>query len=459
MSNINLELRLFLRSKLAVIAIIALFVLASLAVWSGMTAAAAQKDALMRISAAHQQDVAAVMAKYKQGGDAGYAAYYTFHLTWDEPSPLAFVAFGQRDLQPYALRIRMLGLHSQLYESETFNPELALAGRFDFAFVLVYLVPLFVIALMHDWATAERETGRLRLLMSMPMQTGGLWWRRAVLRYALILAALVLPLVVGFMLTGTSAVHGAGVLMVTVLYTAFWVALALMAGAIARSSASAAAMLLGLFVFLTLLLPTLANAAITRLIPVGKGVELAMAQREEVHQGWDLPKPATMEKFFRNHPEWSNTSPVTGRFHWKWYYAMHQVGDEAVEQQVAQYRRSMLQRDEWTHRAAWLLPAAAAQVALHRLADTDLHAQLAYWDQIAQFHTRLRRFYYPYVFLERPFGPRDFRLLPAYQSREPTGALPFGLVGALALAVLGIGACGLIAVRRVPLAAGEEDVA
>ncbi len=455
MSTGILELRLMLRSKLAVGAFIALLALASLAVWNGFGAVEAQKAGLARIVAAHQEDLASVAAKHRDGKDAGYAAYDTFHLTWDEPSPLAFLAFGQRDLQPYSLRVRMLGLHSQLYESENFNPELALPGRFDFAFVLIYLLPLFAIALMHDWATGERESGRLRLLMSLPTRPGVLCRQRTLLRYALIMTAVLLPLLVGLALSGAGVAQIAGVVAITALYTAFWIGLGVLVGAVARSSASAAAILLGLFVFLTLLLPTVANAAITRLVPVGKGVELAMAQREEVHQGWDLPKPVTLEKFFKNHPEWSNTPPVTGRFHWKWYYAMHQVGDEAVAQQVSHYRQSMTLREEWTRRAGWLLPAAAAQIALHRLADTDLHAQLAYWDRIAEFHARLRHFNYPFVFLERPFGAQDFQQLPAYRPREPSGFLLPGLMSALALAALGVIGCGLAAVRRVTLIDGE----
>lgn len=453
MNTIVFELRFILQSRLAAGALIVLLALVSLSVWSGFRAVDAQQAALARIAVEHQDDMASIAAKYKSGGNAGDAAYYTFHLTWDEPSPLAFVAFGQRDLQPYSLRVRMLGLHSQLYESETFNPELALPGRFDFAFVLIYLVPIFVIVLLHDGITGEREAGRLHLLMSLPIPHRFLWWHRAGLRYVLVMTAILLPLVAGLAVSGAHWKQGAGVVVIAALYTAFWVGLSVLVGAMARSSASAAATLLGMFVFLTLLLPTIANAAINRLVPVGKGVELAMAQRQEVHQGWDLPKPVILEKFFRNHPEWRDTPPVTGRFHWKWYYAMHQVGDEAVSQQAAQYRHSMMLREEWTRKSGWLLPAAAAQVALHRLADTDLPAQLAYRDQIAGFHAELRHFTYPFVFLERPFGANEFRQLPVYHPRQPTGSVSFELIGALALATLSIVASGLVAAHRVqPLA-------
>lgn len=449
MRSVMLELRIILHSRLAAGALALLLILASLAIWNGYRAVNAQTAALARLTAVHQEDHKAFIAKYGKGTDAGSAAYYGFHLTWDTPSPLAFIAFGQRDLQPAALRVRMLGLHSQLYESETFNPELVLLGKFDFAFVLIYLVPLFVIALTHDWMTAERESGRLRLLMSLPLQSGRLWRRRAWLRYGLVMAAVLLPLVVGLLNASAGLPLSAAVIAVAALYTAFWIGAGALAGTLARTSAAAAATLLGVFVVLTLVLPTLANAAINRLVPVGKGVELAMAQRQEVHQGWDLPRNAVMEKFFRTHPQWSGTPPVTGRFHWKWYYAMHQVGDEAVSAQAAAYAQSMLQREAWTHRSAWLMPAAAAQLALHRLADTDLQAQLAYRDRIAEFHARLRHYFYPLVFEERRFGMQEAQGLPVFQPRPHSGSLPLSMLAALLLAAVMIAAACSLVLRRI----------
>ena len=76
-----------------------------------------------------------------------------------------------RDVSPSIQRVRALGLEAKIYDGDTFNPELAISGRFDFAFVLVFLAPpLFVIALFHDLVSGEREAGRLRMLQAL---TGG----------------------------------------------------------------------------------------------------------------------------------------------------------------------------------------------------------------------------------------------------------------------------------------------
>jgi len=432
MSRIASEARLVLRSRIAGAALLLLAALAALAIWSGISAVERQQDAIARVMAAHEQDAASVASRYgKPDGDAGYAAYYTSFLTWDPPSPLAFAAIGQRDIQPYTLRVRALGLQAQLYESENINAELAVPGPFDWAFVLIYLAPLVVIGLMHDLVSGEREAGRLRLLLSLP-GARGLWLRRLGVRYGLVFAALAIPFLVGLAVMQAPLSLGLGSLLIAALYLAFWFGLALLVAAAVRNSGAGAAALLGCWIALTLILPTLASTVINRAIPAARGIDLTLAQRELVHAAWDKPKDETFQAFFRNHPEWRDTSPVTGRFHWKWYYAFHQVGDEAVADQVADYRASLAARERWTERTGWLVPAVATQVLLHRLADTDLRAQLAYQDSITALHRRIRYFYYPYLFEERPFTRADFERLPRYRPRAFGGTLTWTPLLALA---------------------------
>jgi ABC-2 type transport system permease protein len=450
MIRLRYELRLLLRSRVSVAALVLLLVLSSVAVVAGLAASARQNAIIDRVSAAQARDLKAVAAEYgKPDAEAGYAAYYTFHLTWDRPSSLAFAAMGQRDIQPYVLRVRLLGLQAQLYETETVNPELALPGPFDFAFVLIYLAPLAIIALMHDLVSGEREAGRLGLLRALPVTSGELWLRRGGLRLGLVLLVLLAPFLVGAFVARASASDVAAMTLVAGLYVAFWTGLGLFVAARGPRSASNAAVLVGCWIVLTLLAPALANAALSRAVPVGRGVDLTLAQREAVHHAWDVPRDAVMTPFIAKHPEWKGTPPVGGRFQWKWYYAMHEMGDDSVAAQVRDYRASLAARQAWTERLGWLTPAAAAQSLVHRIADSDLPAHLAYQDSIAVFHRRLQDFYYPYLFAERPFLRAEFDKLPAYAPRGSTASVP--MVPLIALLVLALGVCGagVARVRRV----------
>jgi ABC-2 type transport system permease protein len=410
------ELRLFLRQRVALPALLLLTLLAAASVWTGLAEISRQNDVIARIQPQQAEDVAAIAKWVSKEGDAGNAAYYTFHATWDAPSKLAFAAIGQRDVAPYILRVRALGLEGQLYESENYNAELALPGRFDWAFVLTYLAPLFLIVLLHDLKSGEREAGRMGLLAAMARQERGLWRRRIVLRVGLLFLALSLPFLAGAIISGTSAAQVCVVLLMTAGYLIFWMLIAMFIWRWQYSSVANAAALAASWLVLTLILPALAHLAINNAIPVGQGVELTLAQREAVHDGWDKPKDETMQAFFKVHPEWKDTAPVEGGFHWKWYYAFHHLGDLTVSEQVSAYRGGLQARDQATRRTSFMLPAVGVQTLIHRLAETDLSAQLTYQDRIRAFHTQLRQFYYPYVFNEKPFREADFEKSPKWSA-------------------------------------------
>jgi ABC-2 type transport system permease protein len=443
------ELRLLLRSRMAVAALALLGMLSLAACLNGFHQVRAQAAAIEQAQTLQGESADLLMARYGREQEPGIISYHRFVLTWDAPAPLGFAAIGQRDIAPWLLRVRALGLQAQLYEGDHANPELALAGRFDFAFVLVYLAPLVLIALLHDLISSEREAGRLRLLHSLPGAGRGLWQRRAGLRAAAVWLALSAPACGVAVLAGAPVQQWAGLLTVAALYLLFWAGLCVWLGARERSSGAHAAHLIGAWLLLCLVLPTLGQAALQRALPAESGMELMLAQREEVHAGWDRPKPETFERFFQDHPEWRDTAPVKERFHWKWYYALQHAGDWSVREQVAAYRSTIEARERGARKLGWLLPGVAAQAGVHRLADSDLEAHLAYLDRVASLHRELRLHLYPYVFDERPWTPADAASAPVYRDAHGDSSLPAQLWLMLLIAAgigLGLGRRGL---RRI----------
>ncbi len=443
------EWRLLWRSRLALAGLLLLLTLSTLAVVSGLSEISRQQQTIARLGELQQEELAVQQAKLTLKGDAGSVAYYTFLSTWDAPSAAAFLAIGLRDTAPYTLRVRALALQAQLHEGEVFNPELALAGRFDFSFVLVYLAPLILIALLYDLVSGERHAGRLGTLLALPGAARGLWVRRAALRAVFVCACLCLPMLGGALASGMSAGTCAVVLLSVFAYVAFWTGLALIVATRGHSSIANATALMGCWAILTLVLPTISNALLTQSVPVRQGVELMLGQRQAVHGAWDLPRADTMQQFFRSHPQWQHTAPLPAGFHWKWYYAFQQLGDESVAPQVAAYREGLLARQRWSDGLGWLLPGVGVQTILHRAAATDLLAQLRYQDEIASFHAQLRHYYYPYLFNEVRFGPDDFAQLPRFQPAQTDATTPSLSLFALMLVAALIAVIGLRAARRV----------
>lgn len=409
------ELRLLLRARLAVLGLALLAGLTVAALAAGMAEVDRQRARIAAIPAMQAEDIGAIAAWVDKTKNPGSAAYYSFHPTWDAPSPLAFAALGMRDVSPYILRVRALGLEAQVYDGDVFNPELALAGRFDFAFVLVFLAPLFAIALFHDLVSSEREAGRLQSLKALPNGGRALWLRRVFLRFGSLMSALGLPFTVAAAISSVPPGTIFAVLALTAGYLLFWTVAALLTGRLGWSSLANAATLAASWIVLVLVLPTLAHVAINRMVPVDQGAEIALAQREMVNRAWDIPREETMRRFYASHPRWSDSAPLPPRFHYKWYLAFHQVGDESVAGRVRAYRAGLERRARLARGLGWILPSVGAQVLMTQMARTDLQAQLAYQDRVRAHHRRLREFYYGYLFRDRPFGAPDFDKAPRFE--------------------------------------------
>jgi ABC-2 type transport system permease protein len=390
---------------------LALMVICVLALVLGHAEIQRQIDTIERTQAQDEIERAATLSSSTEYGGAAYAA---FSLTWNQPDDAAFLAIGQRDLSPWMLRVRALALEGQIHEADNFNPELSLAGRFDFGFVIAFLLPLFVIVLMYDVYAAEREAGRIPMLTATAARPGKIWSMRIVVLAAGAAAACILPLwVLGSLFGGSpSALLAAtGVVLFSLV---FWTLLASLIAFGNWSASVSAAVLTGCWLVLALLVPLSGKLIIDSLVPGVDGAQISLVQRETVNGAWDLPKPATMDKFYASHPEWSHSAPVDMPFHWKWYFAFQQVGDETAAPLSQAYRESIAQRDQLTGLVAWLSPPVATTRLVQGIAQTDVDSVLAYEQRIRDHHEQIRRYFYPMLFEEIPFTTNKLTGFPAF---------------------------------------------
>ena len=136
------ELKFMFRDKAVWVWLSMAFVFSVAAVSLGLNEVSQQRAEIAELQ---QLDQIERQAALSNQSDWGSAAYYTFHLTYDPPSDFAFAAMGQRDVNPWKHRVRMLALEGQIYETDANNPDFALIGRFDFAFIASLIAPLLVI--------------------------------------------------------------------------------------------------------------------------------------------------------------------------------------------------------------------------------------------------------------------------------------------------------------------------
>jgi len=422
-------------------------------IYYGTTEIERQRQHLAELPALAHHNVEELKKKFPGPADAGDIGYYHTTFAVHHPTEWASLALGQRDVNPYYVKLRLLGLQGQLYASENVNPTKVLSGNFDLAFVLVYLFPLLIIALSFSLLSSEKEQGILVLLLAQPVRPGTVVAAKLTLRLMLVLGLALVLSVVAIAWARVPLDGRVGLWLTLVgLYCLFWFGVVAIVTALQRNSAFNAVALVGAWLVLVVLIPGLLNVYVDATQPVPQGTELTIKQREEIHGGWDKPKGETMNRFFALSPQWRDTAAIKERFVWHWYYAFQHLGDESVRPLVAAYTDGLRQRFALVEKLAWVSPAINAQVSLTALAGTDLPTHLAFQQSATRYHDALRAFYYPYLFRKVAFTHADYDKEPThtFTSISEIGTAASGL-WKLLISVAVVWAVGLLLLRMRPL--------
>lgn len=409
------ELRFMLRDKAVWVWLCLAFIFSVAAVSLGMSEVSQQRAEITELK---QFDQIERELALKEQSDWGSAAYYTFHLTYDPPSDFAFAAMGQRDISPWKHRIRMLALEGQIYETDANNPDFALIGRFDFAFVASLIAPLLVILLLFDLRSGEQVAGRLRLIEASAPSPKKLWRSRATLRVGSLALALCLPVLMGGIMSGANVLTLGLCILAVCIYLTFWTMLTLWLTPAMRTGAYNLTIMLGVWLLLCAVIPATLTQAISRAVPLPDGGEIVLTQREAVNDAWDLPKADTFGPFVKTHPEMAaHTALTSDSFEWKWYYAFQQVGDQTAEPLSQAYRDGQANRDRLASWSSLISPATLLQRSLEQMAHTDMQAAIIYEQSVRDFHAQLRAWHYPKIFKYEDFNASQaIETIPLFDS-------------------------------------------
>ena len=399
--------------------LLVVFFLSVVSLWTGFAEMQEQQATIERLLEKDQAERDSALAHQSNYGSA---AYYTFHLTYSPPSPLAFTAVGERDVFPWKHRIRMLALEGQIYESDTDNPELAFLGRFDFAFVTSVLLPLFIILLLYDLKAKEREARRFDLLNVTARNAHAIWTARVIVTLVPLALVTLAPLVVFGLINGASLLSILTVCAIVTGNIAIWSAIVLVIGAAKRfasfSATHLASIMLGAWLVTTVIVPVTAHTVINAVAETPEGGDIVLTQREAVNSAWDKPVKDTWRAFIATHPQWADYTEFDperdSSFNWKWYYAFQQVGDQTASDLSKAYQAATLQKDTIASYVALLSPSLLTQRLLSSAADTNVNAMLGYENDVRAFHKALRKFYYYHLFKDPEFSQESFEALPQF---------------------------------------------
>ena len=453
----RLEFRLLTRERAAWV-LLGLFAAAlGYGLWNGGGVAGRQREA----AAAIAKDTEAFQAQVRQhlGQQAidpkAIAGRGTMALL--PPAPLPLLATGQSDLSPGHESVVLWRLAaSGETRSELENPSHLLAGRFDLAFVLVWLFPLFLLALVYDLMAGDRESGTLRLALAQGIAPWRWLTRRALARSLPMLALAALGTLAAGLFGGPGGMGSRLMLALAVVlaYGLFWVALAIAVNAVARSAASAATSLGAAWVLLVLVAPTLLNVAVETLYPTPSRPELVAAGRkasgEAEKRGGEL-----LNSFYRDHPELAPAGQQAD------FAAQHltvqtEVG-RAVEPVRQKFDEQLARQQTAVGRWRFVSPAIAAHEALTDLAGTGYWRHRAFREQVNAFKKSVADFYTPKIHKRETLTLADYERMPRFVYQEESSnawmsRAVAGLAGMLALSAV-LAALALMTLRPARLGA------
>lgn len=347
--------------------------------------------------------------------------------TWP-PDPLASWAVGQRDLMPYVFRITTLSREAFIFTEELENPLNLALGRFDLAFVVVFLLPLVAVAVSYDMLAAEREAGTLRMTLAFPVRLGHLLVAKVLARIIVCFALIAAIGLLAILFMGPGRLDSEVLLRAALwlsaagLYVVFWIVLAAALNVSGRSAASRAVWLLGAWLFFAVLVPAAVGMLASARYPAPSRLVIHQTVRE---LGRQLAPHAQniLERHYDAHPD--QRPDVFDQTDWApRFYAVQQRRDQIVQRLHEEHDRQVRGQQAFVDRFRWLSPTLLMHGTLTELARTSMTAFQDFIAQVDGYHHAWQAFFFPRIFRAEPLTPSDYALIPRYRYQpEPEAAL------------------------------------
>ena len=372
------------------------------------------------------------------------------HTAVLDPGPLTALAVGQSDLLPYYYDVNIYMNESSFQQNgEVESPLNLMVGRFDLAFLVVYLLPLLVLALSFNVLSEEREQGTLALTLSQPVSARGVVAAKLAFRALLVVAMVLAVSLLGILAAGGVDAPGRIFLWcaAVVTYTLFWFVLAALVNSLRRSSAWNATVLVGAWLVLVVVLPAAINIASGLLHPLPSRVQMITAQREASNEAVNR-RSELLARYLEDHPEMAEgvvaDEPDLGALAW----AATDAVNRRLEEVTAEHDAQRAEQIALVRSYRFLSPALLAQEVLMDAAGTGDARFAAFQSQVRDFAERWRQYFVPAILAGEQMDASVLSDLPQFRLADETSAdvarraaVPLAFLGALlVLVIAGAGA-------------------
>jgi len=488
------ELRVLRADRIAWIVIVLFALATGYAVWNGAERVREERAGLDRYKAVHE----ALVERYRQraeaierveaGGTSGPFYLHRNEFTWGPrqpgyvpawapffaalpPAPAAVLAVGQSDIYPPVFTVRTFTRELQPAVEPNGNPLKLLQGHFDLAFTILYLYPLFILALSFDLAASEREQGTLALLLSQPVSARSLLLGKSAARALLVLGTTFGCVALGCFLM-TSEIKSADILprlilwcLAVTVYGATWFGLALWINSFGKGSTFNALSSISCWLAFTLLLPAMLLLTASWLHPLPAKAEMVEAQRAadfEASERRSQLDPEEQERllarFIEENPDLQRPGAWNekGRFYLVAYAQRHDTSHQLDEQrwEINQQKNRQV---SFLARVSFVSPALLMQSAMYDIAGAGPARHQHFLEEASRYQREFERFFWPRLFTGTVLSSTEFKDIPRFKYQEEScstvGRRTVKPLAALTAFGFFFWLAGLRAFRTLPIAA------
>lgn len=334
--------------------------------------------------------------------------------------PLALVSIGLSPLQAQSTQVTLAD-PALLESQENLQHPLQLwTGHFDLAFVLVYLLPLLLIAISFDLTAGEQASGNLKMLL---VQGGGLQsliLGKLAARKAVMLA--MLGLLTAMAWTTSVALHQPFIwsrwgliMLLSAAYGGLWLGLAALLNALRWRAANIAASLAAIWLLGVWVIPGSCQQLLQTLVPVPSRISFVQSFREATETARQ-ESSKLLGKYMEDHPDLAAGGADNE-------YALLQLSKEqaiaqAIRPVVEGYQNQLERQQNVARWLTYLSPVTVFESAIMQLSGSGHERQQHYKTQVTGLHDQWQQHFMPAIQKNQSLLPEDFSRTPTFSYQE-----------------------------------------
>ena len=340
-----------------------------------------------------------------------------------EPGLLADFAHGISDVQPYATRVSLWRSFERLFGNYQFqNPNEIRAGQVDLSFVVLFVMPLLMIAMCFSLLSDDRDSGRLGLVLSQPLSVRDLVSARLSVRLGIVFSITIAALVSALFLGHEGWPNSARLqrfliwLTIAVLYFAAWSSVIFWGISLNRQGEASALMLVGIWVLNSLVGPASISSAAQVIYPAPSQLDFLSTAREASSAAY-RSKSEVMKGMLLDHPE-LNVDNYTIPEYIRTSFLVTQAVDRSVQPVLEEFDQSQDTRRRFLNYVQYLAPSAVAMRAMNLTSGTDLGRQIRFEREVREYKLEIAEFVEANVLAGERLSVAQIDAIPDFEFEE-----------------------------------------